>query len=116
MRTMLLDTVRWDLIIDAKGNIAVANEPYALAQDAASAIRTFIGECYYDVSLGVPYFEQILGKAPPLQLMREQFRLAALTVPGVVEAVCYITSVADRTLTGQVQVRDVNGVTTAAEF
>jgi hypothetical protein len=35
-------------VLDAEGNIAVASEPYSLAQDAASAIKTFAGEVFWD--------------------------------------------------------------------
>ena len=115
-RTLLLDQTRWDLILDASGNIAVADEPYALAQDAASAIRLFKGELYYDVSQGVPYFQQILGKWPPLQLMKQAFEAAALTVPGVVTAICTITSLEGREVQGRVEVTDAAGVATSAEF
>lgn len=113
---MLLDQTRWDIILDASGNIAVADEPYALAQDAASAIRLFRGELWYDTSQGVPYFQQILGKWPPLQLMRQRFEAAALTVPGVVAATCIITSLEGREVRGRVEVTDANGVVTAAGF
>jgi len=116
MRTMLLDVNRWDIILDAARNIAVASEPYSLAQDAASAIRLFRGEAWYDTTQGVPYFQQILGQFPPLQLMKTAFENAALTVPGVVSATCYITGLEDRQITGQVQVTDVNGTVTAAGF
>lgn len=116
MRTLLLDTVRWDIILDASRNIAVADEPYALAQDAASAIRLFRGEQWYQSDTGVPYFQQILGQAPPIQLMKKAFEAAALTVPGVVSAVCYITSIEGREVRGQVQVTDAAGVITAAGF
>ncbi len=50
-----LDTVAWDLTVDTTGNIAVASNPYSMAQDAASAIRTFQGEVYYDTTLGIPF-------------------------------------------------------------
>jgi hypothetical protein len=70
VRTLLLDTATWDLVLDVKGNIAIASEPYSLAQDAASAIKTFLGEVWYDTTQGVPYFEQILGKPPNVELMR----------------------------------------------
>ena len=43
MNTLLLDTLRWDLCLDVHGNIAVASDPYSVAQDVASAIRTFSG-------------------------------------------------------------------------
>jgi hypothetical protein len=114
--TLLLDTIAWDLLVDARGNIAMATPPYALAQDAASAIRTYQGEVYYNTTKGVPYDQSILGKTPSIAFMKAQFVKAALTVPGVVSAKCFISSITDRLVTGQVQVRDAAGNTTAANF
>lgn len=114
--TIYLDPTTWDLTLDASGNIALAGEPYSLAQDAASAIRTFLGECWYDTSLGVPYWTDILGHFPPLELMKAELVAAALTVPGIVEAKCFITSAVGRKFTGQVQITDVAGNITAAGF
>lgn len=99
----------WDLTVDAAGNIAMATNGYALAQDAASAIKTFQGEVYYDTNQGIPYWGQILGMSPPVPLMKAYFIAAALTVPGVVSAVCYIAAIVNRVVTGQVQVRDATG-------
>jgi hypothetical protein len=73
MDTLALDRTTWDLFLDARGDIAVASNPYSLAQDAASAIRLFSGELYYDTTQGVPYFGQILGQMPPLEFMKAQF-------------------------------------------
>jgi hypothetical protein len=114
--TLLLDAETWDFVLDASNNIAVAAEPYALAQDAASAMKLFLGELYYDTTQGIPYFQQILGHWPPLPLLKSYLEDAALTVPGVVSAKCFITSVTDRSVHGQVQVTDATGVTTAASF
>jgi len=116
MNTLLLDTVAWDLVLDANGNIAVASAPYALAQDAASAIRTFAGEVYYDTTQGIPYFGQILGKFPPVSLMKAQFEAAAMTVPSVTAAKAFITGFANRKVTGQVQITDALGATSVAGF
>lgn len=117
MKTLFLDPVLWDLVLDSGGNIAVAAEPYALAQDAASAIRTFLGECYYNTDLGVPYFASILGAFPvPISLIKSQMVDAALTVPGVTAAQVFLTSIKDRELTGQVQVTNVAGAVFAATF
>ena len=112
--TLLLDTVTWDLVPDLLGNIAVASEPYALAQDAASEIRTFTGDCYYDQTRGLPYFRQILGHVPPISLMKAKFVAAAELVPNVVSARCFIASIADREVHGQVQVFDATGEAIAA--
>lgn len=114
--TLYLDPVAWDLALDASGNIAVASEPYSLAQDAACAIRTFQGECWYDITLGIPYFAQILGHLPTLQYVKSQMADAAETVPGVVSAKVFITGFTNRQITGQVQVSDESGTVTAASF
>jgi hypothetical protein len=111
MKTLLLDNTLWDLCLDAAGNIAVAQEPYALAQDVASAIKLFLGELWYNSAPGVPYFQQILGKAPPIQLFKEQMVRAALTVPGVVSANCVIESFQDRTVKGAVTFTAEDGTT-----
>ncbi len=62
-------------------NIAVATDPYSVAQDVASAVRTFVGECYYQTNLGIPYFQQILGQLPALAFVKAQICAAAATVP-----------------------------------
>ena len=112
MDTLLLDQTDWDLLTDSNNNIALASNPYAIAQDVASALRLFLGELWYDTTKGVPYFTEILGHAPPITVLKQYLVVAALTVPEVVQARCIIQSFSmeDRTVTGQVQVIDVNGV------
>jgi hypothetical protein len=116
MQTLLLDVLQWDLVVDANGNIAVASDPYSLAQDAASAIRLFQGELLYDTTQGVPYFDQILGKLPPLALVKAKIVAAALTVPGVAAAACFISSFSGRTVHGQIQITTSTGVIATAGF
>ncbi|QTD90835.1 hypothetical protein [Burkholderia anthina] len=108
--TLLLDQVTWDLCADAYGNIAVAAEPYAIAQDVASAVRTFRGEAWYDTSVGVPYWQDILGKRPPLPLIKKDIVIEAQRMYGVQSAQCFITSITNRVVTGQVQVATAAGV------
>lgn len=102
--TLLLDRSRWDLVLDAAGNIAVASSPYALAQDAASAIKTFQGEVYWDTTIGVPYLSEVLGQRPSVPLLKSLLASAAITVPGVAVATVFFSSVTDRVVSGQVQV------------
>jgi hypothetical protein len=105
MATLLLDRSTWDLVLDARGNIALATDPYAAAQDAASAIKTFLGEVYFDTTLGVPWESQILAKNPPLALLKAEMVRGALTMPGVAAARCFLTELGPRRVGGQVQVR-----------
>ena len=114
--TLLLDQTAWDLVLDANGNIALAGVPYSIAQDVASATRTFLGECWYDVSQGLPYWQQILGEFPPLQYIAQRIQDAALTVPNVVAAKATFTSFKDRSLAGQIQIIDTDGATNNVAF
>ncbi|MDR0478495.1 MAG: hypothetical protein LBH31_01550 [Burkholderiaceae bacterium] len=116
MNTLLLDRTRWDLVCDANGDIALAANPYAIAQDVASAVRLFAGELWYDTTPGVPYWQQILGKLPPLALVKQAIVNAALTVPEVVQAQCLIAGFSGRAITGQVRVIDSTGASHNVTF
>jgi hypothetical protein len=114
--TLLLDQSAWDLVLDANGNIARADPPYALAQDVASAVRTFLGEVWYDTTQGIPYWTKVLGKLPPASLLIEMINQVALTVPGVVTVQTFITSFIGRSITGNIQFVDVNNATHTVNF
>lgn len=116
MDTLYLDPGSWDLALDSSGNIALASNPYALAQSAATAILTFLGDIYYDQAQGIPYFQQVLNNPPPLALYRAMCVDAAMLVPGVVSAQVFFRAIVGRKLTGQVQVTDAAGTTTVAGF
>lgn len=117
MNTLLLDIATWDLCADAAGNIAAAAEPYALAQDVATACRTFLRDEYYDQTDGVPYLQKILGKAPPLQVVQQYLVAAALSAsPNVVSAKCVINAFQDREVQGQILFIDTSGNTGAVSF
>lgn len=114
--TLLLDQDAWDLVLDVNGNIALAGAPYSIAQDVASATRTFLGECWYDTDLGLPYWQQILGELPPLQYISQQLEAASYTIPNVVAAQATFTSFQDRNLAGQIQIIDTDGATNNVAF
>ena len=116
MSTLALDPGTWDLTVDAAGNIAVAAPSYSLAQDAASRCRTFSGEVWYDSTRGIPYFSQVLGQPPPLELLRARYTAEADAVPGVISAQVFFTKFENRALSGQVQITDASGQTTAIGF
>jgi hypothetical protein len=114
--TLLLDRSTWDLCLDAQGNIAVATAPYALAQDAASAIMTVLGTCWWDTTVGVNW-SQFLGATPQLAPLKAALIAAALTVPDVASAQVYFNSITDRIVSGQVQITaESTGQTAVAPF
>lgn len=108
--TLLLDVTAWDLCMDAAGNIAMATPPYSRAQSVANALRLFLRELWYNTNAGVPYFENILGHAPPASVFEQYMVRGAMTVPGVVAAQCSITSIDGRVLQGQVTFTGDDGV------
>lgn len=114
--TLLLDTQAWDLVLDASGNIALAAPPYAIAQDIASAVRTFKGEVYYDEEDGIPYFDDVLGKLPPAPLLTQLMSNQALTVPGTVNAQTVISSFDTENVAGQIQATIESGETLSVNF
>lgn len=122
--TVFLDVAAWDLVADAAGNIAMAAPPYAIVQDVASACRVFLGEVYYDTTVGVPYLgqivdgepggqteQQLLGRTPALNVLQGALAAAALTVPWVASAVAIISAFLDREVDGQVQITTESGAT-----
>ena len=115
-QTLMIDPSTGGLTYTAAGDIAVASPPYALAQDAASECKVFLGECYYDTNRGIPYAQQVLGFIPPLSLLRSYLIQAALLVPGIVKANVFFSSFKNRKLSGQVQVTDQTGLTGIAGF
>lgn len=116
MASLLLDVDNWDLCVTAGGDIAVADEPYSFAQDAACQVRLFLGELYYDTSQGVPYFSQILGHWPASSVLKAYLTQAALTATGVATATMFITSWSDRVVSGPIYVTSETGATVATAF
>lgn len=116
MNSLLLDRTAWDLVLDISGNIAVATDPYSVAQDAASQIKLVAGELWYDTTQGVPYFSRIFGKTPNVPYIKSTLVAQALSVPNAKSSQCFITSIANRNVSGQVQTTDSNGATSAVGF
>ncbi len=106
MNTLYLDPMTWDLTLDDQGNIAMAKDPYSKAQDAASAVRLFAGELYYDTGKGIPYFEEMLGKKQSFALYRHRVIQAALSVPGVLAADARIEQQDERLVSGYLKLTD----------
>jgi len=111
-RTLLLDVDTWDLVVDSNGDIAIADAPYSYTQDAISAMRLFMGEHYYDMTVGVPYLRDILGKRPPVELITRGLEEACLTVPGIASAKIFLNPVGNnRLLSGTVVITDIDNQT-----
>lgn len=107
--TLALDSDAWDLVLDINGNWALGNAPYSIAQDVATAVKTMLGECWYDITLGLPYQSVILGESPPLSLVKQLIITEAVKVPNVVTATVIFVGLVGRVLSGQIQIIDTDG-------
>ncbi len=114
--TLLLDQTAWDMVLDANGDIAIAQPPYAVSQDVVSALKTFLGEVFYDSSMGIPYFDEILGHLPPTSLLRKIIEDEAKTVSGVVKALLILQKLDNRSLSAQLEFIDEQGITDNVKF
>jgi len=99
--TVALDWTTWDLTVDDSGNIATLSNPESQAQDVACRCRTFYGECWYDNTQGIKYWENILGHFPPINVLKQYYTDEALAVSGVVDAKCTINTYSLRKILGQ---------------
>lgn len=115
-QTLLLDTDTWDLTLDPAGNMALADARYSIAQDVASAVSTWSGECWYDNSLGLPYKTQILGQKLAESLVKAQIKNAALTIDGVSQVTTIDLQQTNRKLSGTIEIIDASGVTAGVTF
>lgn len=102
-------TTGWDLVLDSSGNLAVLTGGLALAQDVASAVRCFRGECWYDTTLGVAYFQNVLGYRVSLQFVKQNLVAAASIVPGIASIACFLTGPVNRVVGGQLQITSQTG-------
>lgn len=111
MNTLYLDPQTWDLTVDASGNIAMASDPYAIAQDVASACLLWKGEALFDTTRGIPYREGVLGCMPPPSLLVDWYRTESKTVPGVEKAEpAFVFN--DRNLSGRINITLADGTQT----
>lgn len=109
MRTLYLNPVTWDLVVDNYGNIACADNPYQFAQDVASACRLWKGEARYNTVRGIPYETALLGKFPAPSLILSWYRTEAMSVEGIESAEVTIDYLKDeRRLTGQISLTTEN--------
>lgn len=80
-----------DLQLDSTGDLEIGNNDDlilvdgidSIAQSLAIGLRFFQGEWFLDLRIGFPYFEEVLRKAPDLNVVRSLFREAILATEGV---------------------------------
>lgn len=115
--TLLLND-KWDIYVDGNGNIATTSDEYAIAQNAANAIRLFTNDAYFDQTRGIPHFQIELGKkaAPARSTLNNRMRKAVMAVEGVQDAEVLLEfNEQTRTFGGEVILTTVNGTSVRVE-
>lgn len=69
MKTILTNENN-DLYLDASGNLAVGEGLKAAANVSKNAVLVNYGECEYNTSIGVPYFDTIFNDYPLIDLFQ----------------------------------------------
>ena len=67
------------------GDLQLTSSDDAIRQHIVQRLKTFLGEWFLDLSVGVPYFQEILKKNPNAQVVDGIFKQTILDTPGVVE-------------------------------
>ena len=108
--TLYLTPDNWDITLDSSGRLQTSANAYAIAQNAANAVRLFTGEAFFAMDEGIPHFEIELGYTrPALSVLRARIREAALNVEGVLDAQITLDDIQERKLTGEILLTVADG-------
>lgn len=107
VKSFALNNDDWDLFLDVDGNIAVTSGRPRIVQDVACSAGLWLGESIMHTDEGVPYRQEILGRAVEPQLVRAYLRQQALKVPNVTDAdVLDAEPLENRTLRPDIRITD----------
>lgn len=76
-----------DIYLDSQNNIAMATDLQAVLQECSEAARTLLGECIFDVNIGIPYEQVLWVGVPNISQFTAALRAAFLSVSGVTDVV-----------------------------
>lgn len=117
LTTSLKLNENWDIHLNGENNLSTTQDANAVAQDVASACKTHLGEVWFDTSLGIPWFTQILGKPVSAVFIQAQLEKQAKRLPYVSNArATVITDRATRSSRGLIAIVDANGQELAVIF
>jgi hypothetical protein len=86
-----LDTATGDLEFSDDNDLILIDGVDAIRQHITIRLQFFQAEWFLDERIGIPYYQEILRKAPDLNVVRSIFREAILTTPGVIAVTDLVT-------------------------
>lgn len=85
MLGLYLDPTTHDLALEGGTLAKIPSREQAIRQQIKTRLLMSRGEYFLDVRQGLPYYREILRKAPNIPRIRSIFRQAIESVPGVVD-------------------------------
>lgn len=82
MVDLALDQTNFDLDV-SRDDLFFFTGPDAIAQHLKIRLRLYRGEWFYDTRVGIPYYGTILVKNPNIPAVRDIYRRAIESTPGV---------------------------------
>lgn len=81
-----------DFLQDSRGDIVFTDNALTfvigadeVAQRVTQRLRTFLGEWFLDLDIGVPYYQEILVKNPSSTIIEGRLKAEIIGTPGVIE-------------------------------
>jgi len=107
--SLYLDPDSWDLTLNANGALKTVSNPYSIAQDVACALKTVLGECYFDNTIGIPYYEQLLGRPVTISTVISKLKTESERLSTVKSAnVTLVPDRSTRVTKGYITITDTN--------
>lgn len=85
MLSLLTNNEKNDLYLDERGNLAVGQGTFAIAQACRNALRLSLGELPLDITAGIPYLEDVFISNSSLGVAQAYMMQAIMNVDGVVK-------------------------------
>lgn len=86
----ILETDKTNLKLDNNNDIVIENGQLqlvsggdAVAQAVSTRLKVFVGEWFFDLEAGMPYFQEILVKNPSFPRIKSQVRDILISVDGI---------------------------------
>ncbi|MGV4796119.1 hypothetical protein [Rhizobium sp. F40D2] len=89
---LAIDPVTDDLFLRSDGNLATVSDAEAVGQHVRQRLTTFSGEWFLDKTAGVPWLDDILGKAYDPALAESVVKAEILNTDGVTEITSFSVS------------------------
>ena len=105
------DPAYTDLLL-TNGQLSFVDGRDEVRQLLTQRLRTFLGECFLDTGLGIPYVQQIFQKGVTVSIMEGIFRTSILETPGVLAMIDFTMNLTVRNLSVNFTVQTTDGPVT----